>query len=155
MNMPKPTPRRRSGRLLARRTCLELAAAAILAPLAARAEVINISQAELQAMKLESTGITLDFPGLADSGAAVPLAATIVAPEGRRIDAIEVFLPANPNTRALRLKLVEPQARFVFNTRLRLATSQDVWVVVTFSDGSRRGANAPTVVTSSACFDAS
>ena len=66
-----------------------------------------------------------------------------------------MFLPENPNIRALRLRLIEPQARFEFTTRLRLAGSQDAWVVVTYSDGSRRGAFAPTVVTSSACFDAS
>jgi predicted secreted protein len=153
--MPNPTPLHRSKRLLARRTCITLAAAALLAPLRALAEVINVKASELVDMKLSSEGITLDFPSLADTGAAVPLQANVVAPKGRKIEVIEVFLPENPNTRALRLKLVEPQERFVFNTRLRLAGSQDVWVVVTFTDGSRRGASAPTVVTSSACFDAS
>ena len=127
----------------------------MLTPLRTRAEVINVKQSELLAMRLDDQGITLDFPSLADTGAAVPLQADIKAPVGLTIDIVEVFLPENPNTRALRLKLVQPLAHFVFNTRLRLAGSQDVWVVVTFSDGSRRGATAPTVVTSSACFDAS
>jgi predicted secreted protein len=152
--MPDSTPHLLSTPLLDRRTCLALAAA-LLTPLRAPAEVINVKQSELVAMKLSSEGITLDFPSLADTGAAVPLQATVDAPGGLKIEVIEVFLPENPNTRALRLKLVEPQSRFVFNTRLRLAGSQDVWVVVTFTDGSRRGARAPTVVTSSACFDAS
>ena len=67
---------------------------------------------------------------------------------GRKIDVIEVFPPENLDTRALQLKLVEPQGRFVFGTRLRLAGSPDVWVVVTFTDGGWRGASAPTVVTS-------
>ena len=141
--------------MLARRACLALGAAAVLTPLVTTAEVINVKQSELLAMRLDDKGITLDFPSLADTGAAVPLQADITAPAGLMIDVIEVYLPENPNTRALRLKLVQPLSHFVFNTRLRLAGSQDVWVVVTFTDGSRRGATAPTVVTSSACFDAS
>jgi sulfur-oxidizing protein SoxY len=153
--MPDSLQRPPSRHLRKRRNALALAAAALLTPLRALAEVINVKASELVAMKLSSEGIALEFPSLADTGAAVPLQATINAPAGRKIDVIEVFLPENPNTRALRLKLVEPQARFVFSTRLRLAGSQDVWVVVTFTDGSRRGATAPTVVTSSACFDAS
>jgi predicted secreted protein len=142
-------------RMLARRTCLGLALAPLLAPLFAQAEVINVSQAELLAMKLKADGIKLDFPSQADTGASVPLVADIMAPAGLKIESIEVFVPANPNTRALKLKLAEPQAHFVFTTRLRLAGSQDIWVVATLSDDSRIGASAPTVVTSSACFDAS
>lgn len=153
--MTRPTPRFPSLRVPSRRACLGLAAAALLAPLATRAEIINVTEAELQAMKLSDEGIALEFPSLADTGATVPLKATVLAPAGRQIEAIEVFAPANPNTRALRMRLVEPLPRFVFDTRLRLAGSQDVWVVVTFTDGSKRGAHAPTVVTSSACFDAS
>jgi sulfur-oxidizing protein SoxY len=132
-----------------------LAAWGILKPISARAEVLNVSQAELVAMKLSSDGITLDFPSLADTGAAIPLQVIVVAPRGTRIETIEVFLPENPNTRALKLKMPEPPEKFDFTTRLRLAGSQDVWVVVTYSDGSQRGSSAPTVVTSSACFDAS
>ena len=153
--MPSPTPRSRYKPLLARRACLTLGAAAVLTPLQAGAEVLNIKQSELLALQLDDKGIKLDFPSLADTGAAVPLQADIRAPAGALIDVIEVFLPENPNTRALRFRLAAPLAHFVFNTRLRLAGSQDAWVVVTFTDGSRRGARAPTVVTSSACFDAS
>ena len=141
-----------------RRTGLYWAALAALTALLsrpARAEVINVSQAELLAMKLQSDGITLDFPSLADTGAAIPMDVAIVAPKGTTVDVVEIFLPENPNTRALKLRVIEPRERFEFSTRLRLAGSQDAWVVVTFSDGSRRGASAPTVVTSSACFDAS
>ncbi len=114
-----------------------------------------ISQRDLMAMKLKSDGVTLDFPRLADTGASVPMQATIVAPSGLKIESIDVFLPENPSTRALKLKLIEPQARYTFTARLRLAASQDAWVVATLSDGSKLGASAPTVITSSACFDAS
>lgn len=138
-----------------RRTCLALAASPLLAALPLHAEVINVTLADLLAMKLASEGITLDFPPLADTGYSVPLQADIVAPTGLKVATIEVFLPENPNTLAVKLRLVEPQARYSFTTRLRLAGSQDAWVVATLTDGSKRGASAPTVITSSACFDAS
>lgn len=154
-NMPRIISPDRPTRLLTRRVGLCLTLVPFLAPLLSKAEVINVSSAELLAMKLKADGIKLDFPRLADTGASVPLAADIAAPAGLKISSIEVFLPANPNTRAFKLKLAEPRAHFVFSTRLRLAGSQDVWVIATLSDGSRIGASAPTVITSSACFDAS
>jgi predicted secreted protein len=138
-----------------RRTCLALAAMPLLHSLGVQAQVVNVTGAELVAMKLKADGITLDFPRLADTGASVPLHADIVAPAGLKIASIEVFLPENPNTRAIKLRLVEPQARYALTTRLRMAASQDAWVVATLTDGSRRGASAPTVITSSACFDGS
>ena len=164
-----PSPPAPSPRPLARRTWLGLATLPVLspllaplvplvpllAPMAAQAQGFNVTGEQLQAMKLKADGITLDFPRLADTGASVPLSANIVAPAGLKIVGIEVFLPENPNTRALKIRLSQPQAHFILTTRLRLAASQDAWVVATFSDDSQRGASAPTVITSSSCFDAS
>lgn len=141
-----------------RRQCTSLVLLPFLAihnTASSQAFVDLISQRDLMAMKLKSDGVTLDFPRLADTGASVPMQATIVAPSGLKIESIDVFLPENPSTRALKLKLIEPQARYTFTARLRLAASQDAWVVATLSDGSKLGASAPTVITSSACFDAS
>ena len=121
----------------------------------ALAQGFNVTSAQLMAMNLKSDGITLDLARTPDSGASVPVQASVSAPPGLKITGIEVFLPENPNTRALKLRLAEPQAQFVFSTRLRLAASQDVWVVATLSDDSKLGASAPTVITSSTCFDAS
>ena len=121
----------------------------------AQAFVETITQRDLVAMKLKGDGITLDFPRLADTGASVPMLASIVAPAGLKIESIDVYLPENPSTRALKRRLIEPQARYTFTARLRLAASQDAWVVAPLSDGSKMGASAPTVITSSACFDAS
>ena len=149
------SPARRAWLGLATWPVLAPLLAPMLAPVAAQAQAWNVSAAALMAMNLQADGITLDFPRLADTGASVPLSATIVAPTGLKIVGVEVFLPENPNTRALKLRLVEPQARFTFSTRLRLAATQDAWVVATLSDDSKRGAKAPTIITSSACFDGS
>lgn len=146
------------GLQLQRRSCLALAVAPWLAfPTGSQAQVFieTVTQRDLEALKLKGDGITLDFPRLADTGSSVPLKASIVAPAGLKIETIDIFLPENPSTRALKLRLLEPQARYTFTTRLRLAASQDAWVVATLSDGSKLGASAPTVITSSACFDAS
>ena len=138
-----------------RRTCLALALLPLLQPLAAQAQLPTVSAAQLQALKLDSRGVQLDFPSVADTGASVPLQVQIEAPAGRKIQIIEVFLPENPSTLALKLRLIEAPARYAFGTRLRLAASQDAWVVATLDDGTRIGAHAPTVVVSSACFDPS
>ena len=121
----------------------------------AQAQGFNVTGPQLKAMNLKADGITMDLARTPDSGASVPLQASINAPPGLKIVGVEVFLPENPNTRALRLRLAEPQTQFVFSTRLRLAASQDVWVVATLSDDSKLGASAATVITTSTCFDAS
>lgn len=141
-----------------RRVWLALAALpwlGALLPSGARAEGANLTGEALSALKLSAAGVTIDIAPLADTGFSVPLSASLVAPTGRRIASVDVYLPVNPNTRALTLNLPEPQPRFAFSTRLRLAGTQDVWVVATLDDGSRVGASANTVVTSSACFDGS
>jgi predicted secreted protein len=121
----------------------------------AQAQGFNVTGAQLLAMNLKPDGVTLDLARTPDSGASVPMQASISAPAGLKVVGVEVFLPENPNTRALKLRLAEPQSQFVFSTRLRLAASQDVWVVATLSDDSKLGASASTVITASTCFDAS
>jgi predicted secreted protein len=107
----------------------------------------------LKAQRLPSDGIVLDFPRLADTGNAVPLVIDVQAPTGLTVVALEILLPENPNPNALLLALPEPLVSYRFSTRLRLAASQDAWVIVRYSDGSKRAAHAPTIITSSACFD--
>ena len=157
-----PQPRRKYLRLATKSVVVSMVGqtfASLLAPLLvarlAQAQGFNVTGAQLLAMNLKADGITLDLARTPDSGASVPLQASINAPAGLKIVGVEVFLPENPNTRALKLRLAEPQNQFVFSTRLRLAASQDVWVVATLSDDSKLGASAPSAITSSTCFDAS
>ena len=104
---------------LSRRQTISLVAAPLLGlpllglPLAIQAQSFldTVTQRELEALQLSGDGITLDFPRLADTGASVPISANIEAPAGTRIVGVDVFLPENPNTRALRFKLAEPAAQ--------------------------------------------
>ena len=158
MSGMKSLPTKGSRHLAQRRACLALATLPILAApsgVFAQAFIDHVRQHHLEAMKLNGEGVVMDFPRLADTGSAVPLQVTIKAPAGLKIEQIEIFLPENPNTRALKLRLPEPQASYNFSTRLRLAGTQEAWVVATMTDGSKRGASKPTIITSSACFDGS
>jgi len=140
---------------LQRRDCLALGMASLVAPLGVQAEVLNIKEPQLRAMQLSPEGIVMDLPNVADSSASVPLQVSILPPAGLLVQMVDVYVPENPLTLALKLRMPEALPRFAFTTRLRLAGSQRVWVVASLSDGSVRGTSAAIEVISSSCFDAS
>ena len=74
--------------------------------------------------------------------------------QGRNMDRYQGIVPLGDATLADAAHTYFQQSEQI-PTRLRLAGSQDAWVVATMTDGSRRGAFAPTIITSSACFDGS
>ena len=155
MPLPRSTPSRQMSRrslALALPLALPLAIAAGSLPLPAGAAASPLS-AELRGRQFRPDGISIELPPLADTGNSVPITVEVQAPPGLGIRSIEILLPENPFPPAIKLKLPKPQASYRFSTRLRMASSQDAWVIVTLTDGSQRGAFASTVVTSSACFD--
>jgi predicted secreted protein len=109
----------------------------------------------LQNLKLRTGGAKLELEPLSDTGTAVPIGIKLQAPAGLNVVSFEVYAPDNPVSRVISVKLGTPQNSYRFDTRIRLGASQDVWLVATLSDGSLMGVKAPTVLTSSACFDAS
>ena len=111
------------------------------------------SQAELMARGLSGTGIDVTLPPLADNSNAIPLQFTLLAPTGKKLVSFEIIAPENPNRVILKFKLGQAQSRLTFSTRIRLATTQEVWVLARLSDGKSLGRSAHTVVTATACFD--
>jgi predicted secreted protein len=109
----------------------------------------------LQNLKFRTGGAKLELEPLSDTGTAVPIGIKLQAPAGLNVVSFEVFAPDNPVSKVIKIKLGTPQNSYRFDTRIRLGASQDVWLVATLSDGSLLGTRAPTVLTSSACFDAS
>lgn len=97
----------------------------------------------------------LELEPLVDTGSAVPIAITLQAPQSAAFQSFEVFAPDNPVPRVLTIQLGTPQANYRFETRIRLGASQDVWLVAKLTSGAVMGMKLPTVITSSACFDAS
>ncbi len=136
-----------------RQHLVQLAAlsASLCAASAAKAE--DLTQAKLKSRGLSEQGMTVDLPPLSDNSNAIPLQLTMQAPEGRRIQSLDIIAPENPNPLILRLKLQQPQARFSLSTRIRLAMTQDVWVIATLDDGQQLGKASPIIVTATACFD--
>ena len=141
-----PTHRGRRARLL------QLGALALFGLKTATAATNN-SLSELRSRGLPSEGVLLDLPPLSDNGNSVPLQFSLTAPPGRMIAGFEIIAPENPNPVVLRLKLRTALSRYQFSTRIRLAMSQEIWVVSLLDDGSQRGRSLHTVVTDTACFD--
>jgi len=149
-------PKSLTSSTLGRRDCLRLAASSLLsAPAWAQdgAAPESFLAQSLRQKNWSGEGIALALPALADTGNAVPLEAHIQAPQGLKLSKLEILLPENPNPLALTLQWPVPTERFDLSTRLRLAASQSVWVVVSYSDGSQRARSAATVITSTACLD--
>lgn len=109
----------------------------------------------LQNLIFRSGGAKLELEPLSDTGTAVPIGIKLQAPVGLNIVSFEVIAPDNPVSRVIKIKLGAPVSAYRFDTRIRLGASQEVWLVATLSDGTLIGSHAPTVLTSSACFDAS
>lgn len=97
----------------------------------------------------------LELEPLSDTGNAIPIGIRLQAPENLAFQSFEVFAPDNPVSRVLKMTLGQPQLSYRFDIRIRLGASQDVWLIATLSDNSLMGMSAPTILTSSACFDAS
>lgn len=141
---------------LLRRTCLAgfgAAAVGVLGTSRVLAATDTYSQADLQARGMKAQGIEVTLPPLADNSNAIPLQFTLQAPAGKELLGFEIIAPENPNRVILRLKLAQAPTRFKFSTRIRLAMTQEVWVIAHLSDGSSLGKATHTVVTATACFD--
>lgn len=97
----------------------------------------------------------LELEPLVDTGSAVPISVALQAPPTAAFQSFEIFAPDNPTPLVLAIKLGAPQTSYRFETRIRLGASQDVWLLATLTSGAVMGMKQPTVITSSACFDAS
>jgi predicted secreted protein len=131
----------------------QLAAISAGLSLASLAQAEDFSQVHLKSLGLTEAGLTVDLPPLSDNSNAIPLLIAIQAPPGRRMQRLDIVAPENPNPLILRLKLPQAQARYRLNTRIRLAMTQEVWVIATLDNGQQLGKASPIIVTATACFD--
>jgi predicted secreted protein len=144
-------------KILMKRTFLKqitLLIGAMLSPSLMAVETSSLSEKQLKALNLRPEGIVLDLPPLADTGNSIPFSIRIQAPGQQLIQSFEVIAPENPNPLVLKVTLPKPQTNYHLGTRIRLAMSQNVWVIAQLSDGSKIGGFIPSVVTLNACFDA-
>ncbi|CAN1556191.1 COG5501 Predicted secreted protein [Burkholderiaceae bacterium] len=131
----------------------QLAAISASLSVASFAQAQDLTQAHLKSRGLSEQGITVDLPPLSDNSNAIPMQLALQAPQGRRIQSLDIVAPENPNPLVLRLKLQQPLTRYRLNTRIRLAMTQEVWVIATLDNGQQLGKASPIIVTATACFD--
>jgi len=136
-----------------RQHLVQLAALSASLCAASPAKTEELTQAQLKSRALSEQGVTVDLPPLSDNSNAIPLHLALQAPAGRLIQSLDIIAPENPNPLILRLKLHQAQARYSLSTRIRLAMTQDVWVIATLDDGQQLGKASPIIVTATACFD--
>lgn len=108
----------------------------------------------LKKLAIDTNAIQLDIPPLADTGNSIPFTLKLIAPTARSIQSFEIIAPENPFPMVLRGKIPKAATHYQFSTRIRLALSQDVWVIVTLDNGQKIANSVPSVVTLNACFDA-
>ena len=113
------------------------------------------SELALKSFKFNPEGVELDLPSLVETGNSISFRFAIKAPPRQKIQSVDMVAPENPNPLLMRLKMSSQTEHLRFATRIRLATSQDVWVIATLDNGQKIGKSIPAVITLSACFDAS
>ncbi|MEM1437396.1 MAG: thiosulfate oxidation carrier protein SoxY [Pseudomonadota bacterium] len=99
--------------------------------------------------------VVINLPPLAENGNSVPIEVRVDSPMTltdyiRRID---VFAPANPVPHLIGFDLSPAAGQARVESRIRLADSQQIWVVCEDQDGQLFGALAEVVVTLAACLD--
>lgn len=97
----------------------------------------------------------LDLESLVDTGSAVPITIALQAPPDMAFRSFSIYAPDNPASLVMQLKLGVPLASYRFEVRIRLGASQNVWLIAHLQNDRVMGMSVPTVITSSACFDAS
>ena len=119
-----------------------------------QSQFVEYQPASLKKLPVDTQAIHLDIPPLADSGNSIPFTIKIKAPSNRLVQSFEIIAPENPFPMVLRVKLPQAKNDFQLSTRIRLALSQDVWVIVSLDNGDKIANSVPSVVTLNACFDA-
>jgi sulfur-oxidizing protein SoxY len=102
----------------------------------------------------EEGGIALRLPGLAETGAQVPVTVVVDSPmtPEEHVVAIHLFATRNPTPGVASFHLSPALARAEVQTRMRLAEDQAVVAVAVLSDGRVRRAAAETRVATGGCL---
>lgn len=99
--------------------------------------------------------VAIDLPPLAENGNSVPIQISADSPmtPTDHIRRVDVYAPANPVPHLIGFELSPAAGRAHLETRIRLADSQQIWVVCEDQGGQLWAAVADVVVTLAACLD--
>jgi sulfur-oxidizing protein SoxY len=101
----------------------------------------------------DSKKMKLTVPEIAENGAVVPVKVAVESPmtEGNHVKAIHVLNTKNGNARCADVMLTLANAEAKFESRIRLAESQEVVAVAALSDGTFIKAGKSVKVTIGGC----
>lgn len=99
--------------------------------------------------------LRLDLPSLADNGFSVPMRITVAGPfaPGPYVRAVRIFSEANPVPDMAIFEYPQPVERVEIDSRIRLATTQQIVAVAEMTDGALYAAATEVVVTLAGCMD--
>lgn len=99
--------------------------------------------------------VKIDIPPLVENGNTVPVTVTVDSPmtAADHVRTIAIFNEQNPQPNVAIFRLGPRSGTATVSTRMRLATSQKVTVVVGFSDGSFWEDAREVIVTLAACVE--
>jgi sulfur-oxidizing protein SoxY len=99
--------------------------------------------------------VKLEIPPLVDNGNSVTLNVAVESPmtESDHVEAVAIFNEKNPQPNVAVFHLGPRSGRASVQTRIRLATSQQLVAVAQMSDGSFWQDSADVIVTLAACLE--
>ena len=146
-----------------RRTFLASTAATfVAAPLAGRAQKFQPPQdigpliaKATGGAPVEKGGIEIELPAIAENGNSVPMRIRVQSPmtAADHVQAISIFAERNPRPAVATFHLGPQSGRAEIVTRVRLAGTQKVTVLASFSGNRFRMVQTDVLVTSAACLD--
>ena len=105
----------------------------------------------------EKSGVEIELPQIAENGNSVPMRVRVASPmtQADHVDAIHIIAERNPRPLVATFHLGPQSGRGEISTRVRLAGTQTVRVLVALSDNRFRIGEVGVLVTSAACLDES
>ena len=105
----------------------------------------------------ERSGVEIELPQIAENGNSVPMRVKVDSPmtAADHVSAIHIIAERNPRPLVGTFHLGPNSGRAEIATRVRLAGTQKVRVLVALSDNRFRIGEADVLVTSAACLDES
>ncbi len=149
-----------SGAPVQRRDVLALGAAvagvAIARPASAQADELAAAISTFAGgARVRPGRVRLEVAKLVDNGNVVPLSVSVDSPmtAAEHVTAIAIFNEKNPQRDVAVFRLGPRSGRAAVSTRIRLATSQTLVAVASFSDGSFWSDSADVIVVLAACIE--
>ena len=128
----------------------------LVRPAAATQQELTQAMAAFAAGARIQTGrVFLDVAQLVDNGNAVPATVTVDSPmsPGDHVTAIAIFNERNPQRDVARFSLTPASGKAEVQTRIRLATSQQLVALARLRDGSQWSHHVDVLVTLAACIE--